>query len=668
MGALAAEVVARAVVRGGPDGHGPARHSRCFRARALLKTATLWKSTAPAPRNGCGNPVERRARRPAHGAVDASCESVRRLAAVDNLWNGPGCEPDRPGLRARTPAAARRRALGTDGRRRGRGVDGRRARRAPGITEALGCRRVRSARASSRRWRSRERARPRVTAERRLTLGESLALAAFAAASLRQFGWIVFERAGVVLTLLPYNYGDLPLHWTYIRHMAGGASFWPENPIFTGARLRYPLGVDMLSAAAVQLGAALPCGAARLRPARRRPDGAGPAPLGRGASRSPASCARAASRASASSPPGGSSTTRRRSSGRACSSRCSCRSAASCSRCPSACCCCGAGAAGCCAASPRCRRGSRPRCGVRCRSCTCTRSLFVSLLWLVWVVVGGRWRDAVPGLALALAPATWAAWQVTGGPGAASLVGWSPGWTIGSANPLVFLAVNFGLFLPLALVALVVALRERQREHAARARALARGVRGAVLRPPRALGLGQHEGDAVVLRRGAAGDRRAGAGAARAALARLRPCSCSSSRGRESVVAASAGPRRRLDVFERGEYEARLRGRRTARPRRARRDGAGPQPPGGAVRAADRGRLRGPPLEPRHRRADGRGRPRAADERRGRLPRGGARLSARATCSGARARPVAFPRSTRPWQAAPLVASGPWGMLSTASS
>jgi hypothetical protein len=53
---------------------------------------------------------------------------------------------------------------------------------------------------------------------------------------------------------------------------------------------------------------------------------------------------------------------------------------------------------------------------------------------------------------------------VTDGFRAASLVGWKPGWVIGAQNPLVFLLVNFGFFLPLALAALVVAARERRRE------------------------------------------------------------------------------------------------------------------------------------------------------------------------------------------------------------
>ena len=90
--------------------------------------------------------------------------------------------------------------------------------------------------------------------------------------------------------------------------------------------------------------------------------------------------------------------------------------------------------------------------------------LFVSLLAAVWGVGGGRVRAVLPALAWALPPATWSVWQVTDGFRAASLVGWKPGWMIGAQNPLAFLLWNFGLFLPLALVALALAVRERRRE------------------------------------------------------------------------------------------------------------------------------------------------------------------------------------------------------------
>src|SRR5262249_26797500 len=48
------------------------------------------------------------------------------------------------------------------------------------------------------------------------------------------------------------------LHWTYVRFFARGASFWPANPIAAGDRLRYPLGVDLVTALLAQMGIALP--------------------------------------------------------------------------------------------------------------------------------------------------------------------------------------------------------------------------------------------------------------------------------------------------------------------------------------------------------------------------------------------------------------------------
>jgi hypothetical protein len=90
--------------------------------------------------------------------------------------------------------------------------------------------------------------------------------------------------------------------------------------------------------------------------------------------------------------------------------------------------------------------------------------LFVSVLVAVWAVGCQRVRAALPTLAWAAVPAAWSVLQVTDGFRATSLVGWKPGWTIGTQNPVVFLLVNFGLFLPLALAGLAVALRERHRE------------------------------------------------------------------------------------------------------------------------------------------------------------------------------------------------------------
>ena len=494
----------------------------------------------------------------------------------------------------------------------------------------------------------------------RLTLAEQLALAAFAAASLRQFGWLVFERAGVVLTLLPYNYGDLPLHWTYIRQMAGGASFWPQDPVFAGVRLRYPLGVDLLSAVLVQVGVALPAvlrlsglaGAALTALALRRWGGAF-AVAG-------FLCA------------GGLAGFLVFRTGRLVDYQ---------------------GAVewkslflslfvpqrGFLLALPigllllwswrrRLLRGepALPAWveGLLWGTLPIVHLhtfAFVSLLWLVWAVGGGRWRAALASGAVAVAPAAWAAWQVTGGLGAASLAGWSPGWTIGRANPVVFLALNFGLFIPLALAALVVAVRERRREDL-----LVLGPALAVFAGLFAVRLAPWAWDntkvmlwcyvvalpaieATVLARLRIGWR--------AALLILFLFS-----GAESVVAASAGRGLRLDVFEREEYEAVCASvsglDRDERVATAQVHNHPVALCGQPIVAGYGGHLWSHGLDARAveaglaRLMNGSGDYRAA----------GRALGARYLFWGPRER-LAYPRSTRPWEASAPVASGRWGAL-----
>ncbi len=294
-------------------------------------------------------------------------------------------------------------------------------------------------------------------------LWDGLALGAFAAVSLRQFGWIVFERGGALLTLVPYNYGDLPLHWTYVSQLAGGASFWPENPILAGERLRYPFGVDLLTAVFVQLGASLPvllpvmglAGAALAALALRRWGGAlavagfvfagglaGFQLLWTGRVEDYQSAVAWKSlflalfvpqRGYLLALPAGLlllwSWRRRLLRGES-------------------------------GLAPWVEGvlwGVLPLVHIH-------TFLFVSLLAAVWAIGGGRLRAALPALAWAAAPAAWSVWQVTDGFRASSLVGWKPGWTMGAQNPAVFLLWNFGFFLPLALGALALAARERRRE------------------------------------------------------------------------------------------------------------------------------------------------------------------------------------------------------------
>ena len=99
-------------------------------------------------------------------------------------------------------------------------------------------------------WRERR----RVFASRALNLWDHAALLAFALFALRAFLWLVFRTEDHVAVLSPNNLGDFSLHLTYVRFFAAGAPFWPENPIFSGAPLTYPLGMDLFNALLALIG------------------------------------------------------------------------------------------------------------------------------------------------------------------------------------------------------------------------------------------------------------------------------------------------------------------------------------------------------------------------------------------------------------------------------
>jgi hypothetical protein len=299
----------------------------------------------------------------------------------------------------------------------------------------------------------------------RLSPLDAAALAVFAAVAVRQFGWLLFDRHGALLTLSPYNYGDLPLHWTYVEYLARGARFWPEDPILTGARLRYPLGVDLLSAALVQLGATLRvllplmglCGSALAALALWRWGGAlgvsGFVFAGGLAGFQVLWTGRVVDYQSAMdwknlflalflpqrgyllALPAGLLLLW---SGRQRLLR---------------------GSPGLPAWIEGVLWGALPLVHLH-------TFAFVSVVLAVWALGMGRVRALLPSFFWAVLPATWGVLEVTDGFRAASLVGLKPGWTMGAENPVVFLLVNFGLFLPLALAALWISLRQGRREDA----------------------------------------------------------------------------------------------------------------------------------------------------------------------------------------------------------
>jgi hypothetical protein len=57
-----------------------------------------------------------------------------------------------------------------------------------------------------------------------------------------------------IKVLSPNNLGDLALHLTYIEQMASGVAFWPENPIYAGGTLTYPIGVDLINSLLLLVG------------------------------------------------------------------------------------------------------------------------------------------------------------------------------------------------------------------------------------------------------------------------------------------------------------------------------------------------------------------------------------------------------------------------------
>ena len=72
--------------------------------------------------------------------------------------------------------------------------------------------------------------------------------------ALRAFGWLLFVDGEDYSILSENNFSDMPLHLTFINYLARGPSFWPDNPIYSGLKLHYPIGTDLFNALLKMIG------------------------------------------------------------------------------------------------------------------------------------------------------------------------------------------------------------------------------------------------------------------------------------------------------------------------------------------------------------------------------------------------------------------------------
>ena len=291
-----------------------------------------------------------------------------------------------------------------------------------------------------------------------------LAVVAFAVVSLRHFLFLYSEGDGLIRTLSPNNYGDLPLHLTYVAYFVKGARFWPANPIFTGESLHYPFGVDLFTAVLVKLGAPLGLVLPALGLAGAAALGVALFAWGRG-------FAVAAFLFS-----GGLAGFQLLSTGvlKDYQAELAWKNLFLTLFVPQR---------GFLYALPagllllwswrrrllRRETGLPPMVeGVLWGALPLFHIhsfLFVSLIFAIWAVAARAVKAALAPLLWAVLPATGCVIMLTSPGRAASFVWLKPGWLIGTHNPLLFLALDFGFFLVLAAWALAVAVARRSREH-----------------------------------------------------------------------------------------------------------------------------------------------------------------------------------------------------------
>ena len=71
--------------------------------------------------------------------------------------------------------------------------------------------------------------------------------------SLRSFFWLIYKKGNSLMALNPSNLGDIPMHILYIKYLANGTPFWPDNPILTGETIGYHFGIDLFNSLLILL-------------------------------------------------------------------------------------------------------------------------------------------------------------------------------------------------------------------------------------------------------------------------------------------------------------------------------------------------------------------------------------------------------------------------------
>jgi hypothetical protein len=88
----------------------------------------------------------------------------------------------------------------------------------------------------------------------RATVLDWFVIVSFGLFALRVFGWLLFVDGEDYSILSENNFSDMPLHLTFINYLARGPSFWPDNPIYSGLKLHYPIGTDLFNALLKMIG------------------------------------------------------------------------------------------------------------------------------------------------------------------------------------------------------------------------------------------------------------------------------------------------------------------------------------------------------------------------------------------------------------------------------